>query len=294
MKTTCRCSGILALLFSVLVQAGPSVTDSMGRQVSLEAPAERIVALAPHIVENLYSAGAGDRLVGVVSYSDFPAAARSLPEVGSAFAWSLETVVALQPDLVVLWGSGNGINGLANLQRLGIPVYVSEPRDFAAIADSIRDFGTLAGTTTTAQAIAKRFERKIGALRDRYSGGKTLRAFYQIWNSPLQTVNGAHLISQVIALCGGENVFAGLTALAPRINIEAVIAADPDVIIASGMDRSRPEWLDDWQQFPQLTAVKNEALVYVDPDLIQRPTARIAEGAATLCQRMGALAPHAQ
>ncbi len=266
--------------------AAPTVTDSAGREVRLEAPARRIVGLAPHIVENVYSAGAGEWLVGVVSYSDFPAAARALPQVGSAFAWSLETVAALNPDLVILWGSGNGLAGLAGLERLGIPTYVSEPRDFEGIAASIRDIGTLAGTSEAAEAAAGAFESEIARLRQAYSTAFPLRAFYQIWNRPLQTVNGEHLISQVIALCGGANIFADLPALAPRVNIEAVLSADPDIIIASGMDRARPEWLDDWRQFPQLSAVRNEALVFVDPDLIQRPTTRVALGAADLCDKL--------
>lgn len=279
----------LALWLPALAHPQPTVTDSAGREVRLEAPAERIVALAPHIVENTFSAGAGGRLVGVVSYSDYPAAATELPIVGSAFAWSLESVVALEPDLVILWGSGNGLAGLAGLERLGIPAYVSEPQDFAGIATSIRDIGILAGTADVADAAAGAFEAEIAQLRAQHAAGRPLRAFYQIWNRPLQTVNGDHLISQVVGLCGGVNVFADLPSLAPRVNIEAVISADPDVIIASGMDRSRPEWLDEWRQFPQLRAVKNQALLFVDPDLIQRATTRAARGASELCAKLEAV-----
>ncbi|TGD74916.1 cobalamin-binding protein [Mangrovimicrobium sediminis] len=277
-----------------VAQAGPSAVDASGRTVALDAPAQRIVALAPHSVENVYSAGAGDRLVGVVSYSDYPEPARELPQVGSAFAWSLEAVVAMRPDLVILWGSGNGLTGLAGLERLGVPTYVSEPRSFADIASSIRAIGALAGTRDTAEAAAAAFEARIAALRERYASARRLRAFYEIWNQPLQTVNGEHMISQVLELCAAQNIFAELAPLAPRVNIEAVLAADPEVIVASGMDRSRPEWLDEWLRFPELRAVRNDALVHVDPDLLQRPTARIAEGATRLCAKLDGVRAVAQ
>ena len=280
------CTAIVLWLIAAYCYAGPSVTDSAGREVTLSAPAETIVGLAPHIVENLFSAGAGNKLVGVVSYSDYPPAAAKIPQVGSAYAWSLETVVALNPDLVVLWGSGNGLAALPQLERLGLTVYVSEPRQLDHIAQSIRDLGVLAGTETAAEKSASEFEQAIGDLREKYSKEQALQVFYQIWNKPLQTVNGEHMISHVIELCGGRNVFAGEPQLAPKISLESVLHLDPDVIVASGMDASRPEWLDEWQQYKSLQAVQNNNLVHVHPDIIQRPTARIAVGARDLCEKL--------
>jgi iron complex transport system substrate-binding protein len=276
----------LLLLYSTVSTAGPSVVDSAGRTVTLQQPATRIVGLAPHIVENIFSAGAGEKLVGVVSYSDYPEQAKSIPQVGSAYAWSLESLVALSPDLVVLWGSGNGMASLAQLERLGIPVYVSEPRKLADIGESIRDIGELAGTSIIARQQAAQFEATISALDAQYGTAEPPGVFYQIWNNPLQTVNGEHMISHVIQLCGGRNVFGAETQLAPRIGLESVLQADPQVIVASGMDVSRPEWLDDWKQYPSLRAVQNNALLHVHPDLIQRPTTRIALGARDLCEKL--------
>ncbi|RLQ22807.1 cobalamin-binding protein [Seongchinamella sediminis] len=279
-----------ALLAAVTAgQAATTVVDASGREVSLERPAQRIVALAPHIVENLFSAGAGNKLVGVVSYSDYPPQALAIPQVGSAYAWSLESVVALDPDLVVLWGSGNGLAALPQLERLGLTVYVSEPRQLADIANSIRDFGILAGTETSAQKSAEKLEREIRQLRSRYSHQASLQVFYQIWNQPLQTINGEHMISHVIALCGGRNIFTDEAQLAPRVSLETVLQADPDAIVASGMDESRPEWLDDWLPYRSLQAVNRGALLHIHPDIIQRPTARIAAGAAELCRKLDAV-----
>ena len=277
---------VLCLLVSATARSEIQVRDSAGRTVSLDAPAERIVALAPHIVENLFSAGAGAKLVGTVDYADYPAQARNIARLGSAYAWSLESVVAMAPDLVVLWGSGNGMSALPQLERLGLTVYVSEPRALGDISASIRDFGLLAGTTETAEENASYFESTMDALSGQYSQRTQLSVFYQIWNSPLQTINGEHMISAVVELCGGRNVFADTQQLAPQVSLESVLERDPDAIVASGMGESRPEWLDTWRQYPQLAAVQSGALLHVHPDLIQRPTMRIAQGAESLCSQL--------
>ncbi len=281
-----RLLALLMLLPALGVQAEREVIDSAGRQVSLAQPAERIVGLAPHIVENLYSAGAGDKLVGVVSYSDYPEEANTIEQVGSAYAWSMETVVSLAPDLVVIWGSGNGMSTLPQLERLGLKVYVSEPRNLEDISESIRDFGVLAGTEQEAEGNAAAFDTSIEQLRRQFTSTEPLSVFYQIWNSPLQTINGEHMISAVISLCGGRNIFEDTIQLAPQVSLESVLQIDPDIIVASGMGESRPEWLDEWEKYPLLSAVKNDALLHVHPDLIQRPTARIALGATSLCNQL--------
>ena len=277
---------LLCLVLSLAVRAELRVQDSAGRVVTLDAPARRIVALAPHIVENLFSAGAGGYIVGTVDFADYPGEARHIPRLGSAHAWSLESLVAAAPDLVVLWGSGNGMAALPQLERLGLPVYVSEPRQLGDIGDSIRDFGVLAGTSATAEASAATFETRMADLREEFSQRESLSVFYQIWNSPLQTINGEHMISAVMNLCGGRNAFADTMQLAPQVSLEAVLERDPDAIVASGMGESRPEWLDTWRQYPQMTAVRGGALLHVHPDLIQRPTVRIAEGAESLCRQL--------
>ena len=279
----------LVLLFLAVIAVPAqaiTVQDFSGREVTLDQPAKRIVALAPHIVENLYSAGAGDKLVGVVSYSDFPDEAKNVPEVGSYNAFSLEQVLALNPDLVVMWGSGNGMQTLSTFEALGIPVYVSELRQLSDVPKSIRNLSQLAGTPAIGEAEASRIETELNALHRRYGEKRSLSVLYQIWNDPLQTVNGEHLISEIIALCGGHNVFGDASSLAPRVSIESVLLRDPDAIVASGMGEARPEWLDQWRAYPSLTAVADEALFFVNPDHLQRPSARIVLGARSLCQQL--------
>jgi iron complex transport system substrate-binding protein len=265
------------------------VVDFSGRTVRLDAPARRIVALAPHSVENLFSAGAGQALVGRVSSSDYPSQAADVPLVGTFNAYSLEAIAAARPDLIVMWGSGNGAGTLGKLEVLGIPVFVSEPRRLEDIPRDIRALGLLAGSADTSEAEARRIEQGFAALRANYSQQSPIRVLYEIWNDPLQTINGDHLISQVIALCGGRNVFATAATLAPRINIESVLALAPEAIVASGVSDSRPHWLDDWLRYPSLPAVRDDGMFFIHPDLLERPTARVLQGAQTLCEQLDTL-----
>lgn len=276
----------LLLLCPSLVSAQIEVTDDLGHTVRLAAPAERIVSLAPHATEMLFAAGAGDRLVGAVSHSDYPPAARAVPRVGDYNAVDLERIVALRPDLVIAWHSGNGPGLAARLRALGLTVYESEPRQLADIPRALTAFGRLAGTEAIANAAAAEFRARRAALAQRYADRPQVRVFYQIWKQPLMSVNGEHLISHVIRLCGGKNVFANLSTLVPRLSIEAVLARNPEVIVASGMGEERPEWLDDWRAWPALTAVRRGNLFHVPPDLIQRHSPRVLDGAERLCEQL--------
>ena len=281
-----RLTALFLVLASTYIQAQVNVVDLRGREVQLSAPAKRIVALAPHIVENAYSAGAGDKLVGVVSYSNYPENAKKITTVGNYQSWSLEAIVALQPDLILMWGSGNGQGALATLQRLGIPIFISDPRKIQDIPYTIRAIGKLAGTQEISEPEARRLEQEIAQLRDNYAGKTPLSIFYQVWDNPLQTLNGEHIVSSVMALCGGYNAFADAVSLAPKIGLESVLQRDPNAIVASGMGEARPDWLDDWKRYPSLYAVKNNGLLFVHPDHIQRPTARILLGGKTLCEQL--------
>lgn len=280
---------MLALALTGNADAQPvSVVDSAGRTVQLRQPAQRIIALAPHIAENLFTAGAGKQLVGVVSYSDYPAAARQIPIVGGYHAFSLEKIVSLQPDLIVTWSEGNGADAALPFEKLGIPVYVDEPQDLEQVAHSIRNLGILSGNPTIAARHADAFMRDINALRDRYAQSTAVSVFYQVWNEPLQTVNAQHIISSVIELCGGRNIYTDTPVIAPRVSLESVIARDPDAIIASGMDRERPEWLDEWKAYPGMRAVRQQHLYFIPPDIIQRHTVRLLQGARQMCKHLQA------
>lgn len=279
---------LLACCLAATARAEVVVTDDTGHTLRLPTPAHRIVSLAPHVTETLFAAGAGAQLVGAVDYSDYPEAAKRVPRVGGYSKLDLEAVAALKPDLVVGWASGNSPAHIEKLRALGIPVYLAQPERIEDVAKSLERFGELAGTQTAAQAAATAFRSRLATLRAQYSTRPAVRTFYQIWKQPLMTVGGNQMISDVIRLCGGENVFADLKPLAPKVTIEAVLAVNPEVIVASGMGEARPEWLDDWRQWKTLTAVKHDNLFFIPPDLIQRHTPRLAEGAEQLCGHLEA------
>ncbi|MDB5925924.1 MAG: substrate-binding periplasmic transporter protein [Betaproteobacteria bacterium] len=280
-------SGALATTLSAAVQ----VKDDRAVVVNLPARPARIIALSPHLTEIVFAAGAGGQLAAVVRYSDYPEAARRLPQVGDASRIDLERVMALKPDLILGWQSGNPAGDLERLERLGFRVFVSEPRTLSDIARLVRTVGTFAGSTATANAAAAHFERDLAALRGRYSTQAPVRVFYEIWHRPLLTVNGAHLISDVIALCGGTNVFAGAAMLTPSVSIEAVLASRPEVIIG-GSSAIRPhELASEWQR-TRIAALREIPVRYVPADLIQRQTLRIAQGAALVCEYLAGVRAH--
>ncbi len=259
------------------------VDDDLGSPVHLEQPASRIVSLAPHLTEIVFAAGAGDKLVGVVSYSDYPAAALEIPVIGSYNNINYEALVALQPDLVLVWNSGNGQELAERLRGLGLRVFVSEPKRLPDIARSLSKIGTLTGTSSTAERAAANYLSRYQALQAGNSTKAQVKVFIELWHEPMMTVNGTHIISDSIELCGGVNVFADAIPLVPRINVESVVRADPDVIIATGMADERPEWLDNWLIWPDLSAVKSSSLYGINPDLISRHSPRILEGVTQLC-----------
>lgn len=275
--------GVLLCLLALPVLAQAlRLTDDTGKELRLDGPARRIVSIAPHITELLFAAGAGPLIVGVDEYSDYPAPAKNLPRIGRHSSLDLEAILALKPDLVIGWASGNRMPQLQGLERLGIPLYLSDIRRIDDIAATIETFGHITASATAAPAAAQ-LRRRIATLAGREHTGARLRVFYQIWHQPLMTVNGEHLISQAVTLCGGENVFAGLSTLAPAVGIESVLIANPEVIIASGSTADSPAWLQDWRRWPQLNAVRHERLVTIPPDIVQRPTPRFLDGVEAIC-----------
>ena len=268
---------------AVAADTGFAIIDDSGTEVILESPATRIVSLAPHITELLYALDAGERVIATVDHSDFPAAAARLPRVGSAHKLDLERIVALQPDLIVAWRSGNPAAEVERLRTLGLSVYITEPRSLDDIAASLQDLGAMIGAKNRGDSLAESFRTQARHTIAQYAGRAPVNVFYQIWDEPLMTLNGDHIISELLRRCGGVNVFADLPTLAPQVGTEAVLAADPDVILVSGSARSGPEWVDHWRAWPRLKAVQNDHIYFIPPDLVQRQTPRILQGMESIC-----------
>lgn len=280
------CIGLLLAACAGVLRAEVRVVDDEGATLVLPAPARRIVSIAPHLTELLFAAGAGDRVVGVSAWSDFPPAAQALPQVGDAVLLDLERIVALKPDLVVVWANGSSPQQLQRLRAAGLPVFSSAARDLAHIAATLRVLGRLAGTERVADARAADFERALASLRATYAHRRPLKVFYQIWHAPLMTVNGQHPIDEALRICGARNVFAALAQLVPQVDAEAVVAAGPDAIVTGRLPSGQGDRLDRWRA---LTSMRGVKMISVNPDQLHRATDRMAEGVRELCEALQAV-----
>ncbi len=269
--------------YGLAAAAAVESIDDSGRTVRLAQPARRIVALAPHLTELLFVAGAGNALVGVAAYSDYPPAARAVARIGDAHALDLERIVALRPDLVVAWTSGSPQRQLDRLRALGLTVFDNEPTDLDAIARAIERLGALAGTEEVARSRAARFRADLARIRATYAHGPPIRVFYQVAERPLVSVSRGHVIADALRACGAVSIFAGARDRLPRPSREAVLLADPDaIIVAADPDDGDPFAL--WQPWQSLRAVTQGRLYRVDPSLLHRPTPRILTGIEALCR----------
>ncbi|QOL49590.1 cobalamin-binding protein [Massilia litorea] len=276
----------LLALCSTLAQAALSVVDDSGKQVVLARPAQRVISMAPHVTELLFAAGGGARIIGAMNYSDYPLEARKIPLIGSDSQIDLERVIALKPDLLIVWQSGNTARQIAQLASLGIPVFYSEPHSFETVESSLLRFGRLLGTEPTAAAAAAQFRAKVNGLRTRYASRPPVTVFYQAWDNPLFTLNGEQIASDAIRLCGGRNIFGDLKTIAPQVSLEAVVQADPEAIVGGKLYTPQDRGLSIWQPYRGMTAVRRNNLFTLDEEMITRPGPRVVDGAAVLCTRL--------
>jgi iron complex transport system substrate-binding protein len=246
------------------------------------ALAQRVISLAPDLTETLFAIGAGASVVGVVSGSDYPSAVKHVTVVGSYSGLDLEKIMALRPDLIVAWG-GLFSRQLSVLKALGIPVYASNPQRLEDQAVIMRQLGHLTGNDKRANEQALVYLQRLAQLRQAYQGVKRRTVFYQIGAYSLVTINKDSWISQIISLCGGDNVFANAVTIAPTVSWEAVVAADPQVIMS---DTMQTDWKKRWQAWSSMTAVKRHNMVTVEADLIERLSPRVLDGALQLCKQL--------
>ncbi|SNS71347.1 iron complex transport system substrate-binding protein [Noviherbaspirillum humi] len=281
-----RCAAILLAVAALPALAEVSARDDAGNEVRLAQPARRVVSLSPHATELLFAASAGERIVGAVDYSDYPPAARRIPRVGDNQHLDIERILALKPDLLVAWLHGAAAKQLDSLRRLGIPIFQSEPRRLADIPDSVARLGALLGTDAQAKAAAGGMQGQIERLTRDYGAKPKVRVFYQVWERPLYTLNGQHIVSDAIRLCGGENVFGGLSVIAPMVSAEAVLLENPEAIISADKKDRGAISLEHWKQYPGLTAARRGNLFILDADEINRAGPRMIDAAGVLCNKL--------
>lgn len=261
-----------------------TVRDDAGNTVTLGKPAMRVISMAPHVTETLFAAGGGSRIVGAVNYSDYPEAAKSIPRIGSNREIDLERVISMKPDLIVAWMHNNSERQIEMVRQLGVPVFLSDPKTLDGIPENVARLGQLMGTEAVAAPAAAELRRQLASLRARYAGRPPVRTFYQVWDKPLYTLSGRHIVTDALRLCGGENIFDKLTVTAPIVSIESVLQADPEAVF--GTAEKNYGGVSMWKPYATLTATRRDNLFTVDGNLLNRAGPRMIAGTAILCEKL--------
>jgi iron complex transport system substrate-binding protein len=281
----------LALLPLAVAAEARTVVDDLGRQVNVPPAPLRIVSLAPGATEMLFAAGAGSQVIATVEYSDEPPAARAVPRIGDVAAVDMERLVALRPDVVVSWAGGGNPAQRQKIGELHIPIYEQQVARLADIPAAVRRLGVLTGTPATADRAANDMERRLAALTATYGSGARRRqsVLMQVWNRPIYTVGGRHLMSDALVLCGARNVFADLPEAGPVVDTESVIARDPDIIIAAAPTGEGAAWVADWQRLRSLAAVRNGRVVAFEDQALSRLGPSVIGATEALCKTLAAV-----
>lgn len=252
----------------------------------LNKAAKRIIALAPHIVENLYAIGAGDLIVGTTEHADYPEQANSIPRIGNYAKLNIEQVLAADPDLIIAWKSGNPSDDLTRLKKLGLHIVYSQPDTLESVADELRYFGELTGNTVLGEQKSSEFLQQLNSIRTRYKNKASISVFYELWPRPLTTVANDAWPQQQLNVCHASNPFIDSETDYPQINVENVILKAPQIIIQpSSHGMNSPDKMN-WQQWPAIPAVKNKAFLHPDADQLHRMTSRSLDELSVLCQQI--------
>ncbi len=244
----------------------------------------RVVTLAPHLAELVFAAGAGDTLVGVSAYSDYPDEVAALQIIGDAFVVDQELLALIEPDILLAWQSGTPEHVVDELSKRGYRVEVIRTRSLEDVALALETIGELTGFGATAANAAAEFRQGLAALADRHAEADPISVFYQIQKRPLYTLGGDHYVSELIGLCGGQNIFSDLVNLAPLIAVEAVIERNPEVLLVSS--DSEENALNEWDRWPDLAANRFGNRYVMQADEIGRPTPRLLMAGEALCKAL--------
>jgi iron complex transport system substrate-binding protein len=276
----------LALLFtSVFAEAATrTVRDDAGVAVTVDTAGCRIVSLAPGTTAMLYAAGAGPCLIGTIAHSNEPEEAAKLRIVGDAETLDFEQLLALRPSVVVVAVDVVQRVRIDRIRALGIPVYQVHVTKLAGMPESVRRLGLLANAAAVADRAANALESELSRLRGEYRGRAPVRVLYQIWDKPIYTIGGRHVINDAMQLCGARNLFDDLDTAAPAITREAALARDPELILASAPPDSAQTWLDEWRRFTTVAAVRNGQLVAHTDERIDRMGPSVIAATAELCR----------
>ena len=247
-------------------------------------PAKRIIALSPHAVEMLYAIGAGDTIVAATDYADYPEAAKKIPRIGGYYGIQMERVMELNPDLIVVWDSGNKAEDINQLRTLGFNLYGSDPKTLEGVAKELEELGQLTGHVEEASKAAAAYRAELIRLRVENAKKSEPKVFYQLWSTPLMTVSKNSWIQEIMSVCHGQNVFYDAASDYPQVSLENVLLTLPDVILQSE-EEGNVKGVD-WRQWPEIPAVKNQHIYQLNADLLHRATPRALLGVQALCDAL--------
>ena len=274
-----RQQGILTGMPFMANVSARAYVDDAGRRMYFAKPPERIVSLAPSITEILFAVEAGSHVVGVTDFCDYPPEAMKKPKVGYANP-NIESLVSLQPDLIVAPNNYLKPDVLVKLEQLKIPVFLLDDKNVENIFIHIQTLGRIVGRSAKADALAMELRKQVAMIKQRVQGVPPVRTLYVLNSRPLISVGPGSFIDQLIGIAGGVNVAAKSATPYPRLSMEAVLQADPEVVVfpvgkAEGISESEQQA---WRQWSSMTAVKRGRLNQISADLLNRPGPRIAKG----------------
>jgi len=274
---------VLAFFCGILNACG-NAGDAQPPLSKRDGVALRIVTLSPHLAELVFAVGAGDLLVGVSAYTDYPDAATSLPIVGDAFNLDQEQLTVLEPNLLLAWDTGTPVHIVDELRARGYRVEFVSTTGLYDVSAALVQIGALTDRADTASLVAANYENSLRQLATEHRDRIPVRVFYQVDARPLYTINGDHYLSQLIDTCGGVNIFADLSSLAPLISVESVLERNPEVILASSDAGSQA--FDEWQRWSDMAAVRSANQFLMPADEIGRATPRLLVGARAVCEAL--------
>jgi iron complex transport system substrate-binding protein len=258
------------------------ITDGYGREIEIEKPAEKIISLAPSMTETIFALGAGDRLVGVTTYCNYPEEAKEIDQVGDFEGPNLESVIEKNPDVVVALAMGD--DEKSKLEDAGITVFLQDPQNLGEVFDNIKKIGTILGLQEEAESLTSNMNAKKDSIVETVSNYDSKKVFYEVWSEPLMTAGPGSILDEMINLSNGENIAYDAESLYPEYSLELLIERNPEVYLTADDGFKTVEDIKNREGYENITAIKENNIYMLHPDIVSRTGPRIIEGLEMIAQ----------